>query len=303
MPFNPTDGTRAPCWPNLDDIELMFVPDEEEGPPTSTMKRTQSSNLLCELCRQGIRSHTGPGAGFSETVMINGQPHKHWYHVKKCWPAERRRRKKEKRLEERKKQEATVAAVHDTVPPPINNGAEPKPFPGSNPAMRQRRGLGAKAYEIMDSIEPGKEWTAIEIEDRLKVHGFETTHATIQQMVWTYRTQRREADVVRRVLTKGKGALKVYMFKTPAPAEPPRVVSLPKSARKPKKEEPKPVMLQAVSHSAVEPPPPTSRPLPKPAPTPGLSHAELNRAFNDFQAFLLEALQDFKSELSKKLKS
>ena len=46
----------------------------------------------------------------------------------------------------------------------------------------------------------------------------------------------------------------------------------------------------------------TPRPAPKPAPTPSLSTAEVNRAFNDFQAFLLEALQDFRNEILKKLR-
>ena len=40
-----------------------------------------------------------------------------------------------------------------------------------------------------------------------------------------------------------------------------------------------------------------------PAAAPSLTRADINRAFNDFQAFLLETLADFRNELMRKCKS
>jgi hypothetical protein len=100
------------------------------------------------------------------------------------------------------------------------------------------------------------------------------------------------------------------MFDEPTPAEPPVITTQNNQTRKAleqrrvevkeqikkvddeikKLDEPE-ITGKMVVHSP--------RPLPKPAPTPGLSRADVNRAFNDFQAFMLEALMDFRNELLK----
>jgi hypothetical protein len=110
---------------------------------------------------------------------------------------------------------------------------------------------------------------------------------------------------------------KVYTFTGPAPTEPAKITSAPQQARhkvvekamaeaKALRED----LIKGRQHELIkEPqpkyeddpivvPPPTRQPA-KPAPTPGLSNAEVNRAFNDFQAFILEALADFRNEILK----
>lgn len=274
------------------------------------MKQTQSSALICEVCRQGVRSHHGPGAGMYEAIrQPDGSVKKFWYHVNRCWPKERRRRKKEQRRAEmlRLKEEVkTMDEPTQTPEPPTQSVAKI----GGGP----KRGLGTKVYEILDSIPLGQEWCSPTIAEKLKVHGLETTPATIQQIIYTYKTDRRAPTLVRRQVVNGRGALKIYRFDTPPPAEPtpPRAHGS-RSPRSLRKEQPVARIGQAPALPSVErieeakaelltAPAPPPRPAPKPAPTPGLSNADLNRAFNDFQAFILEALMDFRNDLLKKLR-
>jgi len=291
--------------PTLEELEQRPLPDERRTDWYRYMKKTQSSMIICAFCKQGIRQHHGRGEGFAETYQgPDGMPKKRWFHVRRCWTYERNRRKKAARkelaLKEEQQKEAQALAQFKAE---ATKEPEPPPEPPRN--GRAKRGLGAKAFEILDSFEPGREFTALDLEEKLKVHGLTTTHGTIQQLLWTYRATRREAIVVRRVVTNKSGSMKVYAFPEPGPAEPATVTSHPTalvkpSARPEKKEEPKPeipVVEIPIAPSA----PGTTRPLAKPAPTPGLTRADLNRAFNDFQAFILEALTDLRNELAKKV--
>src|SRR5262245_35757979 len=82
--------------PNLDEYDARPL----KGTKRRSMKRTQSSNIICEYCRQGIRAHHGSGEGFFEVVPgSDGKPEKRWFHVKRCWALEKRRRRKEARKE------------------------------------------------------------------------------------------------------------------------------------------------------------------------------------------------------------
>jgi len=182
-----------------------------------------------------------------------------------------------------------------------------------------KRGLGQKAFEILDAIPVGQTWTTQTLTEKLAVHGLTTTQGAIQQMLWTYRQQRRPAVVTRKPIPGSKGSYNSYHFEVPAPTEPVKTVSMPQDRRakyvaqaeqraqelrafkEELKEDPKPIPMVEPYPPAMHKPGglPTSRPMAKPAPTPGLSNAEINRAFNDFQAFMLEALMDFRNELLK----
>jgi len=283
--------------PTLDELEQRPLPNERRTDWYRFMKRTQSSMIICAFCKQGIRQHHGRGEGFFETYQgADGLPKRRWFHTRRCWPYERNRRKKEARKELALKQQQepqTLAEFKEETAKP------PEPVPRNG---RAKRGLGAKAFEILDSFEPGREFTANDLEEKLKVHGLTTTHGTIQQLIWTYRTSRREAIVVRRETTKGSGSMKVYAFPDPTKQETQRAAEV-KALKQELIEERQAAPVVEIGPAQLAPSAPgTMRPLPKSAPTPGLSHADLNRAFNDFQAFILEALADLKAQLAKQIK-
>jgi hypothetical protein len=286
-------------------------------------RMSQFTAIICQGCHKGIRAHHGKEAGvFELSPGPNGLPIKRGWHTRRCWPMERKRRRKEQRQETAWKQKQTLADLEaetafriskeldskmmkeNEVPPPL-----PEPPADKPGGFKGVRGVGLAVYEIMDAIPPGQEWTQHEVAAQLQRAGFTTTYETVQQLSYIYRKQRRAAHK-----TRQDGATRVFMFDEPAPAEPPEITTqnsqMRKAAPDRKKLEQQRVVvkeqikeldeeIKKVDEEIKQAGPPTARPLPKPAPTPSLSNAEINRAFNDFQAFMLEALMDFRNELLK----
>jgi hypothetical protein len=223
------------------------------------------SQLTCSLCHQDVDTTLGE----LENELVpgpDGRLVRRVYHSKRCWPLERRRRKRElrqavigKELDEQDKKAMSAPVQPPAEPPPIEY------------RKYQRRGLGDAAHRILDAIPVGQEWTIPELRAALETEGLPTTTGTIHQLVYTYRQYRRQTETVRfKQGTKG-GNVKVFAFTGPPHSEAPTYTSAIPAERRRR------------GAAAREEP----------------QSAELNRAFNDFQASMLETLMDFKNQLSK----
>jgi len=229
------------------------------------------------------------------------------YHAKRCWPKLRKRRNKQARQEAKEKKMAANTPPTDPAPPePVVSKPSLNLVARVTPGEQKRSGLGLAIYRILDSIPENREWTINEIVERLAVHNISTTLGSITQTCYTYKKMRRKTKLVRVVHAPGRtGHVRVFMFEEPAPKTPARRTSVHKKKGKPAMPKRTRERLPDPTDDWPPQPAPTSmQTAPPPVPAkPSLTRADVNRAFNDFQAFLLETLADFRNDILGKIKS